>query len=295
VRQLQQRRSLALVVACTQGKTVPAAKELLVRNLAEGSDRCRLWVERVKGATTTVPLRQLYKGQQWSASVALEQVAIEAYASVQLWVFSAGLGLQRAEEPAPGYGASFTTGPDAVARDRASRRSWWGELHTLTGADIAAVRNTADEMLVVLAPSYLQVLEPDLASVDDDGVAVMTSTRGTYARTVTGTGLQSALGGSDQTLNQRAAAQLINFATDSPLGSGSVLAEYAAWADPLRATRSYDRVPLDDDVLRKMITACAAAGPQSATGTLQQLRRDGYACEQKRFHRLYAETVGGAS
>jgi hypothetical protein len=296
VRQLQQPRSLALVVGCTQSKTLVATAELLVRNLPAGDDRCGLWVEQIRAATRTTPLRDLYKGQQWVASRALEQAAAAAYGSVQLWIFSAGLGLRRAEQPGPGYGASFTEGLDAVGRTLRNRRGWWSELQALgLSAYTRDVRASADEMLVVLSPSYLTVLEPDLDGLADEGVAVLTSSTVRHPRGLSSSGLRKALGGSDQTLNQRAAMRLIALAASGPIGARTVLDAYAAWAEPLRNSRSYDRTSLEDDALRQIIKMQAERGPQSATGLLRQLRGDGFACEQKRFHRLYAETMGGAA
>lgn len=284
------------MVGCTQSKTLAATDELLVRNLPAGDDRCRLWVEQVRAATRTTPLRDLYKGQQWVASRALEQVATAAYGSVQLWIFSAGLGLRRAEEPGPGYGASFTDGPDTVGRTLDRRRAWWTELQALgPSSGMMDVRASAEEMLVVLSPSYLTVLEPDLDGLADEGVAVLTSSKVRHPRGLSSSGLQEALGGSDQTLNQRAAMRLIALAASGPIGARPVLDAYAAWAEPLRNARSYDRTPLEDDALREIIKTQAERAPQSATGLLRQLRGDGFACEQKRFHRLYAETIGGAA
>lgn len=293
MRQLQQRRSLALVVGCTQSKSLPAHDRLLVRNLPAGDNRCRLWTGHVSAATQTRPLRDLYKGQQWVASRALEQVAAASYGSVQLWIFSAGLGLRPADQRAPGYGASFTDGPDAVGSTVTERRAWWAQLQALgPSARIADVRASAEDMLVVLSPTYLTVLEPDLAGVADEGVAVLTSSTVRHPRGISTSGLQKALGGSDQTLNQRAAMRLIALAASGPIGARPVLDAYAAWAEPLRNARSYDRTSLEDDALRQIIKTQAARGPQSATGLLRQLRGDGFACEQRRFHRLYAETMG---
>lgn len=267
-----------------------------MRNHDQGADRCRMWVERVREASPTVGLRELYKGQQWRASLALEAAAAAAYASVRLWVVSAGLGLRRAEETAPGYGAAFTAGPDAVAPALRGRRDWWAELQEHTGGpSFRDVRATADDMLVVLSPSYLSVVEPQLEAVDDEGVAIVTSTSGHRARTISSGGLQQALGGSDQTLNLRAAGRLIDLAAAAPIGARSVLEAYTAWADPLRTVRSYDRRPLDDDALREIIRTAGATGRASATTLLKQLRHDGFACEQKRFHRLYAEARGTAA
>lgn len=294
--QLQQQRSLALVVGCTQGKTLPTPEHLRMRNQDHGADRCRMWAERVREGSQTLKLRELYKGQQWLASLALEETAASAYASVRLWIVSAGLGLRRAEETAPGYGAAFTAGPDAVAPVLRGRRDWWAELQERTGgSSFQDVRATADDMLVVLSPSYLSVVEPQLEAVDDEGVAIVTSTSSGRTRTINSGGLQLTLGGSDQTLNLRAAGRLIGLATAAPIGARSVLEAYTAWAEPLRTVRSYDRTSLDDDALREIIRAAGATGRTSATMLLKQLRLDGMACEQKRFHRLYAEVRGTAA
>ena len=294
--QLQQSRSLALVVSCTQGKRLPAPEELRVRNHRAGSGRCALWVNQVRGARRTTALRDLYKGQQWAASLALEEAAAAVYASVHLWVVSAGLGLRRAEDTGPGYEAAFTAGPDSVSPTLPGRRAWWTQLLDLTGGlGVRDVRATADDMLVVLSPSYLSVLEPHLMEVDDEGVAIVTSDSRRHPRSISSGGLQTTLGGSDQTLSLRAANRVIDLAAGTPVGADSVLDAYRSWAAPLRTGRTYDRRPLQDDELRQIIRAAGGVGRSSATLMLKQLRRDGFACEQKRFHRLYAETTSGAA
>lgn len=296
MRQLQQRRSLALVVGCTQSKSLPAHDSLLVRNLPAGDHRCRLWIRHVSAATQTRPLRDLYKGQQWVTSRALEEAAATSYGSVQLWILSAGLGLRPADQRAPGYGASFTDGPDAVGSTVTERRAWWAQLQALgPSAHIADVRASAEDMLVVLSPSYLIVLEPDLAGVADEGVAVLTSSTVRHPRGVSSSGLKAALGGSDQSLNQRAATRLLGFAASGPIGATQALDAYGAWAEPLRKLRPPGGTSLDDDALRQIIKTQSQRGPRSATALLRQLRDDGFACEQKRFQRLHAETLRGAA
>lgn len=296
MRKLQQGRTLSLVVGCTLSKTLDPAGDLLLRNLPSTPDRCSVWASRLRQPRRTAGLRDLYKGQQWRSVLDLEQVALGRYKAVQLWVVSAGLGLRPAEHQAPGYSAGFAAGPDAVGATLSERRAWWMQLQAqLELPDLKAVRSSADEMLVALSPSYLAAVREDLTPATDDGLAVLTSGQAAHAGDFSSAGLQSELGGSDQTLNQRAAVRLIEFGGSSPIGSHAVRDAWLAWADARRTSRAYDRKALSDDALREIIRVEALNGATSASRLLKKLRHDGYACEQKRFHRLYAETMAGAA
>jgi hypothetical protein len=293
--QLRSGRSLALVVSCSNSKTLPVAPSLMVRNLSRAGDAGD-WSRRLDGAPSLVPLRSLYKGAQWQSCVNLAKFAeSRSGAPVDLWVISAGLGLRPSHWQAPAYSATFAAGPDCVGATLAERRAWWASLQrTSDGPKVAEVRRRYDEMLIVLSPSYLRVLAPELACMDDEGVAILSSSAGGHPNEVTSEGLQAAVGGADMTLNQRAAQQYLTLAGESPLGGSDTRQRWDAWTAGRRERRDIARQPLGDGGLRDLIHRWRSEGPTSATRLLRRLREDGYACEQGRFARLYAETAGSS-
>lgn len=294
--QLQRSPRLVVVASCSNSKTLPAAPTLLLRDLAGRSDRCREWSRRLCLARPRLPLRSLYKGQQWQAYLALEEAArtIRGVA-VDLWVVSAGIGLHAATAEAPGYGATFSAGPDAVGTSLASKQSWWKTLRSRNDAPtFTELRSRYDEMLIVLSPPYLQVVAPELVLLDDDGVAIVTSASTGHPREISSRGLPAAVGGSALTLNQRAAERFLGLNRTGSLGDLTAQARWDEWATPLRSQRTFERNRLDDASVTEFIRRRMDEAPAPASRLLRRLRDSGFACEQGRFGRIYRETVGGA-
>ncbi len=269
----------------------------MVRHLDHGPDRVRQWVDRLDSLPESqrLPLRRLYGGPMWQSALDLETRARDLGYAVDLWVASAGLGLAPADSSAPAYGASFSGGPDQVAPDRHGRRSWWlalrkGMFLGRTATDLACVRETADQVLLALSPAYLEPLGDELQRfADDPGVAVMSSHRPTRQSPVSSFGLRQRLGGTQVTLNARAAAQYLELVGGSPVGSSTAHQRWEEWAADNRLPEAAPRPPLTDDEVRTFIRECLKVRPMARTPLLVELRRSGSACEQARFARLYRE------
>ncbi len=283
---------LALVVSCTNSKTLPVSPGLRVADLATGCGRFQHWQERLESAQDRQPLRSLYAGAQWTASLDLEMHAKGLGFEVDLWVLSAGLGLVRSTTVAPAYAASFAPGVDAVAGTAAGRRAWWQSLSG-QGWSFDALNEECDEMLVVLAPTYLDVVMPDLRELQDEKVTVVSSRRDYLVHS--STGLRPALGASAMTLNARAAAALLGLAAGDPLASDVVRARWEQWASQnVRGASVVRRVATDDEVIA--FIESGLSGPHaSRSALLAAFRAHGRACEQSRFQRMYEDVVRSSS
>lgn len=295
MQQLQQRglrRSLALVVGCTNGKSLPVPAVLRVAALAAGAERFKTWWQRLGEAQTRRPVRNLYSGSQWAASLDLERSATALGHNVDLWVLSAGLGLVPASLTAPAYAASFSSGPDLVAGTPAGRREWWGELRARTSSFLD-VAERYDQMLVVLAPTYLEVISADLSRLDGRALAVVSSAR--YDSVYSSSGLRPALRASAMTLNAAAAAKLLSLAGDSPLNGADVRARWEQWSTDNARRGAIARQGASDDEVIAFIEGSRTAPRASRTALLTQFREQGRACEQSRFQRLYEDVVGSSA
>ena len=285
--QLQQR--LAVIVACTSGKTVAASPTLQVRSLPHGPGRLEAWTRSVASADGRTPLRRLYKGQQWQSSLALEAGARDLGHKVELWVASAGLGLRPVNSPAPAYAASFSPGDDAVAHDLEGARNWWQGLHRAWRSQTTALcdlEQQVDQVLIVLAPSYLQVLEPGLADFEPATTAIVTS-KSALSGVYSSSGLRAQLGGSALSLNPRAALQLLRLAGRNLVGSTVTRDRWMTWAQDRRTQEPPDGRRLGDATVLDFIRSQLASNATSRTALLRQLRAAGMACEQRRFAGLY--------
>jgi hypothetical protein len=289
------RRRLALVVSCTATKSTPPPAELLVRDLPRGPERLAHWAKRLREQPARRRLRELYAGPTWHAALHLETTAVDLGFSVDLWVTSAGLGLTSVEQAAPSYGATFAAGVDQVSSTPQGRKDWWSALHAQDmwgspNTTLAELRHQTDQLLLVLSPTYLEVLEDDLSAWrTDHGVAVMSSGRSHSSETLSSSGLRGELGGTQMTLNTRAAGAYLRTIGDAPLGAPESRQLWQRWADERRKCESFDRRPLSDEAVQEFIRTSIQSVPVSRTRLLAQLRQSGWACEQSRFARLYNE------
>jgi hypothetical protein len=267
----------------------------MVRNLPRGPDRPQAWADRLHRQSTHVPLRRLYAGPMWQSALSLEARAADLGYDVDLWVVSAGVGLSRADATSPAYSASFSAGPDQVAAEPAGRLAWWAELGRVSlfgraPTELSNVRKEADEVLIALSPAYLEALAGELQHfAGDEGVATMSSHTPSRRSPVSSQGLRQSLGGTQITLNARAAAKYLEVAGGVPLGSEEAHTRWSTWAGGNRRREAEARPRLDDAEVRHFIATGLSAGTTSRTRLLTELRRSGLACEQSRFARLYTE------
>jgi hypothetical protein len=288
---------LAVVVSCTATKRASASRDAMVRYLGQGPHRVFEWAERLDSQPEHqhVALRDLYGGPMWQSALGLESRARELGYTVDLWVASAGLGLAPVDSSAPAYEASFSAGPDRVAEDRDGRRAWWVGLRTTpllgrTATDLRTVREQADQVLLALSPSYLEPLGEELhAFADDEGVAVVSSHRPTKQSPVSSHGLRQRIGGTQVTLNARAAAKYLEMTAGTLIGSPTAHQRWAEWADGNRLPEAPPRPTLTDGEVRTFIRESLRIRNTSRTRLLTGLRQSGSACEQSRFARLYRE------
>lgn len=252
-----------------------------------------MWADRLHAQRTQVPLRQLYAGPMWQSALNLEARAQSLGYDVELWVVSAGLGLARVDAMAPSYAASFSPGPDQVAAEPVGRSTWWAELGRVglfgrAPAGLTTLRDTADEVLLALSPSYLETLASELQHFAGDvGVAAMSSHAPSKHSPVSSQGLRQSLGGTQITLNARAAAKYLEIADGAPVGSAEAHRRWSTWAAGNRRREAEARPRLADAEVQQFIATALAAGPTSRTRLLAELRQSGLACEQARFARLY--------
>jgi hypothetical protein len=205
---------------------------------------------------------------------------------------SAGLGLVPATADAPAYAASFARGTDSVAVTRAARRTWWQGLNA-QGCTFSALQHQYDQLLVVLAPTYLDVVMPDLFALQSGKAAVVSSRQ--HPLVYNSSGLRQELGASAMTLNARAAAALLDLALHDPLASADVRGRWARWSsERVRRPSAVRQAATDDEVL-SFIRSSLHRSPASRSGLLAAFRGQGRACEQSRFQGLYEDAVRSTS
>jgi hypothetical protein len=293
-------RKLTLVVTCSERKTLRPAPNLRIRTLPAGSTETRVgvWNERLNSASTAANLFDLYSGEHWTQCKTLMLAAASAGFAPDLWIASAGLGLQAASSRAPAYGATFAHGhADSVATTSASDRDWWSELQRLRGGGQIHELARRGPTLIVLSAAYGRALQPQLlhaAQHGDETVLVGGSAAiPGMVRVAADRRLRQALGGTLTGLNARMATRwLQHLESGEPLSSARAARRWQRWVDRVAREERYERASLTDDQVRIYIRDALGAGvAASRTRLLQTLRTDGKACEQSRFAALYAEVA----
>lgn len=291
-------QKLAIVVNCTQRKSVVADPNLSVRTLPQGSvtDRGREWVSRLDAAPSSCKLVELYNGEAWAQAKLLLQDATRMNFAAQLFVASAGLGLRPVETLAPSYAATFSAGQnDTVAASLDDSRAWW-ELLKCSPNNVAPESLRGSAVLAVLSESYARVLHSDLIRMSEVSAEMLIVGGAAGAlgcpRLPADRALREVLGGTVSSLNLRMARAWLSMRGTRALYADRDQQKWQIWSQGVRKVERYDRQQLDDFEVRALIAKLLVEEPAaSATRALRHLRSSGFACEQKRFHRIHAQLV----
>jgi hypothetical protein len=296
--------TLFLITNCAATKRTAAGEPVHLRNWS-GSvrQRFRWWRHAIEGHHKATPARGCYAGDAWSQVLAAEKFSRN---DSQLWVVSAGLGLIPADLPIPNYSATFVNNdPDSVASDSHGRGAWWNllvewrrETSGIGSITDLAKANPKSVFLIALSSPYLAVLKSDIvgarsALASSDNLLVISA--GVRAMPGLGSSLlpidarfENLVGGARSTLNARMLRYLVVENNSRKLSAAKISAALTATATELDGPRSFERVHLKDNEIATFIrTQSKDVSRPSASSLLRILRDGGYACEQKRFHRLY--------
>lgn len=290
---------LTIVVTCTDRKSLPVSQRLSFRDLPGTSpaERAWEWRERLRLGPEPRPLATLYQGEQWKESLVLAKVAQREGFKPRVVVASAGLGLLALESEAPAYSATFSPGkPDAVADSVEGAAAWWEQLACAPQAlNLASLRG---RVLLVLSRAYSLALARDLADLgasDADAALVGGAAEiPGITRVPSDASLRRTLGGTLGSLNQRMASRFLQL-SHGPADwlSDDHLRRWNSWESKARHKEVFDRQRGSDSEIKAWIQAMIADEPISSSRALREYRRQGNACEQTRFGRLYREAVIG--
>ena len=101
---------------------------------------------------------------------------------------------------------------------------------------------------------------------------------------------QGALGGARQSINVRILRSLIEQAPEGGIDLPSAAETLGRMSEVLPPLQKYDRVPMDDDGVRRFVRRALDSNAKAKRSPLlTQLRAAGYQCEQGRFRDLYQE------
>ncbi len=285
------RQRLTIIVTCTDRKSATPSDGLMVRHLPQGEVpmRAQVWRQALARATDRRPLIDLYSGETWAQVRTLALRATALGYEPNMFVASAGLGLQSASAPAPSYAATFSTGhADSVGATVLDAQAWWDEL---PHAEISP-RGRA---IWVLSEAYSRVVSRHLLAATAPGDMLVfggSTDVSENARVSSDRSLRRALGGTVASLNVRSAVQWLNLSGGDDLFANAAWQRWRAWTQENRHREVFDRQPLSDSAVLDFISELRARRPSiSKTNALRALREAGMACEQRRFSTLFQQAV----
>ncbi|WP_328871466.1 hypothetical protein OHT76_15815 [Streptomyces sp. NBC_00287] len=260
-------------------------------------ERATLWKERVKSASHTHSLAELYRGDHWTQVRRLREAATEAGFEADLWVASAGLGLQPVSVSAPSYAATFSNRhADSVATTAEGSCQWWGHLQEEAGRATLQELGKTGAVLMVLSEVYAKAMETELRALAMLGSEALlfggVEEIGGIQRVPADAGLRRSLGGTLTSLNVRMATSWLRHCQNSQLTSRTTSDSWKKWAAGESKPEQHHREPMTDDEVIVFIRQQTASQPGvSRTRLLRLLRDEGRACEQSRFAKLYVQTM----
>ncbi len=294
-----------LLVPCCSSKSLPAAGGLRGRALADlpPEHQAERWKATLNQAHTRVPVRDLYKGGSWA--LAREVAANITRRGGEARVVSAGLGLVALRDLAPGYDITFTAGsPDLIPGGSSgeARAAWWSALSGHEALRSVMVKGKLEALIVALPGAYLDAVAPSIGEicrwVGEERVCVVASRLSPFSQKHIGKAWvpiaadQTTLlrGNAGQSTLSALLHALECLGENAPLTRPAiedVLSQLARRETPLYPKR--ERRGLTH--ARQWIgTAIASGTPRlSASEALRRYRQEGFAYEQKAFHRLFAE------
>jgi hypothetical protein len=277
--------------------------------------RAENWIKKLSASSVdTIPADELYAGDQWQISKSLPAVGAARGLRVQLWICSAGYGLVRSRSSLRPYSATFSAShPDSVRAgkmrlDRDVLAEWWEFLKRWEGPDAGELRSIAsiaktqpqNPLLIVASPVYLcairndleaaleKLRDPTLLTIISGGVERF-GEMSSHVLPCDGR-LQQALGGALMSLNVRVARRILENAETTPLNCRDLAKAYRRLLNKQPEMVAYDRQPMTDrDVLRYVTMRLEETPGMRISPMLRLLRDSGFACEQKRFGRLYRQ------
>ena len=298
-----------LIVTCTKDKRMTVTDDCQLRNVRSIglSPRVRDWCSRLSNEKSRVPVRDLYSGDHWAVAREIRSSRF----TVNTYVCSAGYGLIGIDDFIVPYAATFSRKhPDSIwSQDENAITSceWWKKIcgwKGLPGFGSRSITELAAEqpktpMMVVASENYLKAIKEDLEKARDSLAStdlmmiVSTGTRqlGELSENLIpcDARLQSAVGGIRRSLNVRVARKLISDARSLP-----TLESLSSKMKRLLASQPdlpvYDRQSATDEEVRSFILSYIRVNKNAAhTHLLRTFRSDGFACEQKRFSKLFQE------
>jgi hypothetical protein len=306
-----------IVVTCTKRKSVTPDPYLCLGSVRdfEPMDITKSWLKRLRlSKGTRILATDLYQGDHWQvAKSLLNRDSLRS--PIRLWVCSAGYGLIPANAQISPYSATFSSGqPDSVAdrfRPNDVKLSvWWENLSRWSGPCKGEPRSLSalvsqdprSRLFIVASGAYLSAMADDIEKArlqlcDSNGMLIFSGTGklpGESGKNIIASDskLQNLLGGALVSLNVRTLRWVLENIPPSRMTPTNIQEQLKAVANLQPTTVRICRNPLSDGEIKSFVSKwLAISGNASATSLLNDFRANGFACEQKRFRKIFQQVA----
>ncbi len=307
-------------VTCTMTKRFLGTGNVLLREVEGASipERFCNWTTRIKQSRSAPqPAVETYSGGHWSVVRSLNDSFQNNQGAARLWIVSAGYGLISPSDAIIPYGATFTPGqPDSVSATSdpspaESSIAWWRLLAQWRSPTLApdAPRSVAQVVsrypqatnLLVLPPDYFKALREDLrqalAIITDAPRLIILSSEDQSQTGLADNAikidarLQSHLGGARSSLGIRTARAILQALAGKSITMASARAVVSELVVRHGVSQAFDRKPMTDEQVMTFVSEALSKNRSlSYSKALRTFRDAGFACEMKRFRKLFAAT-----
>jgi hypothetical protein len=309
-----------LFVTCTSTKRFLPTGNVLLREVGGSSmpERFSNWTVRIRQSRSVAqPAVETYSGGHWSVVRSLHGSFQKSQGTAHLWIVSAGYGLISPSDEIIPYGATFTPDqPDTVSpvsdpSPNESSVTWWQLLSKWRPSTLqpGAPRSVAEVVLrdpkatnvLVLPPDYFRALREDLRESisrlgDARNLIILSSDEKSCAELPNNTikldaRLQVYLGGARSSLGIRTARAILQKLVGHSVNLTSAREVVAELVSCHGVATIYNRKPVTDaQVIEYVLGELSRNRAISYSRALRHFRDAGFACEMKRFRKLYAAT-----
>lgn len=299
-----------IISSCTNSKKQSPNKSLKIENFHKSmhlEDIIKTWDNNIqKQEETTYKVSELYKGGSWKASIDTKKVLLTKY-KTELYIASAGYGLIHSEEKILPYDCTFASSTiNSINKFKNNSKihaniRWWNEINTFNLSKfpensyffivlphnyLLAAQNTIDNLIKIFGNKVFifTANKNSLPEFMKNNIIKLDSRFNNFQAGVVSNMLQRAvLWLSDEIIQK----DIPLTHTDLQNHIEEEMSKYEIFIMPTRTKLS------EEELYAKIKSMIENENIQSASKGLKTFRAMGYACEQKRFGKIFKEIKGG--
>lgn len=271
------------------------------------------WTSRLdQTKSARITAFSLYSGGHWSVVRAIHNTPAGKDLVIRCRVISAGFGLLSVLDQICPYAATFSPGqPDSISPVAGTIgpencRAWWNMMTNWKPVKVTGPRSFRELFekdkkalhLFALSPTYLDAISDDLSNALDvlpskSDLIIISSGKKRHGRLndhiiSTEARLQTRLGGALASLNVRLAAEIINRLISGEIRFSSVRSLVTKLSAESKPTPIFNRRRVKDGEVSQFVRyELKKQMETSYTSLLRTFRKNGQACEMKRFRDIY--------